>query len=82
MDYFNEEIDRIFNFGLDKFFEAQKDASDFDITAFLNGSKAKQTCYKDKSDVKRIMTFIKDISEENGETKQLQDYPPPPPLWN
>ena len=44
MDYFNEEDERIFNFGLDKFFEVQEDASDFEITAFLNGSKAKQTC--------------------------------------
>ena len=58
-----------------KFFETQEDTSDFEITTFLNGSKAKQTCYKDNSDVKRMMTFIEDISEENGETKQLQDYP-------
>ena len=72
MYYFNED-DRRLNFVLDKFFETQ-DASVFEITAFLNGRKAKQTCYKDKSDVKRIMTFIKDIKEENGETKQLQDY--------
>ena len=65
-----------FNFGLDKVFETHEDASDFEITAFLNGSKAKQKCYKDKSDVKRIMTFIKDISEENGETKQSARLPP------
>ena len=73
MDYFNEDDGR-FNFGLDKFFETQEDASDFEITAFLNGSKAKQTCYKDKSDVKRTMTFIKDISEENGKQNNC--------LWN
>ena len=73
MDHFNERGGKKINFWLDHLFNLQEDASDLEITEFLNGSKAKQTCYKEKSDVKRLMAFIK---ESNGETRELQDYLP------
>ena len=63
MDYFNEDDDRRFNFGLDKFFEMQEGASDFEITAFLNGSKVmpKRVQVKDQHPSKEL--FIQNPSK-------------------
>ena len=53
MNYFNEEDERRFDFGLNKFFETQEDAIDFEITAFLHG-KVKQN---------KLVTRIRVISK-------------------